>query len=74
MSSLRFNEFKEFLTKIINTVVKDIANNKTNGNLHPQNLLVYIYFILITMNFSRHNTDSWVGYNKKAIIPLVTVL
>ncbi len=74
MSFVKLNEFKELLINIIYTIVKGFSNNKTNGKLYPQNLLVYTYSILIIMNFSRHNTDSWVGCNKKAIIPLVTVL
>ena len=74
MTFVKFNEFKELLNDIINAIVKDFPNNKTNGKYYPQYLLGYTYLIFIIMNFSRHNTDSWVGCNKKAIIPLVTVL
>ncbi|GAG81104.1 unnamed protein product, partial [marine sediment metagenome] len=46
---------------------------KTDGKKNPQYLLVYTRFIVTIMNFSRHNTSTWVGC-KSAIIPTVTVL
>ena len=46
---------------------------KTHGKKYPQYLLVSTRSIFLIMNFSRHNTGSWVGC-KSAIIPLITVL
>jgi len=51
-----------------------LYNIKAHGKKYPQYLLVYTVSIFLTMNFSRHNTDSWVGCNKKAIIPLVATV